>query len=264
MTMERRAISADGIPLAFDIRGSGAPTLVFVHGWSCDRSYWRGQVDDLAREFQVVTVDLAGHGASGAGRQGWTMAAFGGDVVAIADELGLTEMVLVGHSMGGDVIVEAAGGLGDRIVGLVWVDVYRALGGEPDTDEELDAFTAPFVSDFAPATRAFTREMFRPETDADLVDWVVADMSSAPPELALEALRNAMSAEPATVAGLAAIDAPKVTINPDYRSTDVESLRRHGVETIVMPGSGHFLMLEHPATFNGILRQVVARFTAPG
>ena len=68
--------SGDGIPLAFEVHGAGAPALVFVHGWSCDRSYWRGQLRPLAARYQTVAVDLAGHGGSGMGRRAWTMAAF--------------------------------------------------------------------------------------------------------------------------------------------------------------------------------------------
>ena len=43
--MKGEARSGDGIPLRFEARGSGAPALVFVHGWSCDRSYWDVQLD---------------------------------------------------------------------------------------------------------------------------------------------------------------------------------------------------------------------------
>jgi pimeloyl-ACP methyl ester carboxylesterase len=155
------ATSPDGIPLAFEAHGAGTPTLMFVHGWSCDRSYWRGQVRPLGARYQVVTVDLAGHGGSGVGRRVWTMAAFGEDVVAVVEQLGLGEVVLIGHSMGGDVIVEAALRLGDRVVGLVWVDTYSTLG-EPDTDDEVEAFVAPFREDFGTATRALVRRLFTP------------------------------------------------------------------------------------------------------
>jgi pimeloyl-ACP methyl ester carboxylesterase len=80
------------------------------------------------------------------------MAAFGEDVVAVVEQLGLSDLALIGHSMGGDVIVEAALRLGERVAGLVWVDTYSSLG-EPPTDDELEAFLAPFREDFAGATR---------------------------------------------------------------------------------------------------------------
>ena len=51
--------------------GQGTPALVFVHGWSCDRSYWAGQLEAFSRDFTVVAPDLGGHGESDStGRHG--------------------------------------------------------------------------------------------------------------------------------------------------------------------------------------------------
>ena len=66
--MKDVARSADGIPVHFEVEAGGAPPLVFVHGWSCDRTYWRHQIDDFAGRHEVVAIDLAGHGESGSGR----------------------------------------------------------------------------------------------------------------------------------------------------------------------------------------------------
>ena len=90
--------------------------------------------------------------------------------MAVAEQLDLGELVLIGHSMGGDVIVEAAVRLGDRVAGLVWVDTYTTLG-EPQTDDEVEAFAAPFREDFATATRAMVRRLFTPDANAKLVEW---------------------------------------------------------------------------------------------
>jgi pimeloyl-ACP methyl ester carboxylesterase len=253
------ATSPDGIPLAFEAHGAGTPTLMFVHGWSCDRSYWRGQLRPLAVRYQTVAVDLAGHGESGVGRRSWTMAAFGEDVVAVVEQLGLGEVVLIGHSMGGDVIVEAALRLGDRVMGLIWVDTYSTLGA-PDTDGEIEAFTAAFREDFGSATRALVRRLFTPDADAELVEWVAADMSAAPPEIAIDALRHAVGNEPGILAGLRELTTPVVAINPDARPTDTEALQRHGVTTVLVSGVGHFLMLEDPDRFNRLLGEVIEEF----
>jgi pimeloyl-ACP methyl ester carboxylesterase len=255
------ALSADGIPLSYEVMGAGAPALVFVHGWSCDRSYWRHQLGHFSRRHEVVALDLAGHGASGAGRATYTMAGFGGDVVAVVEQLGLRQVVLVGHSMGGDVIAEAAPLLGGRVLGLVWADVYNTLD-EPLADEEIEQFAAPFRQDFIATTREFVRGMFTPGSDPDLVAWVVADMSSAPPEVAVDALEHKVSNDRAIGAALRKVSAPVVAINAGSQPTDIESLRRHGVETVLMPGVGHFEMLEDPDTFNQVLSRTIEQFVA--
>lgn len=258
--MKDVAYSADGVPVRYEVTGTGTPTLVFVHGWSCDRSYWRAQTDGFAPHNQVVAIDLAGHGESGADRRAWTMPAFGADVAAVVEQLGLQSAVLIGHSMGGDVIVEAALQLSNRVAGLVWVDVYTTLDAPPDA-EQLQEFIAPFRDDFAAATRDFVRRHFAPESDPVLVEWVAADMSAAPPEIALDAMEHALSNMTAAAAGLSRIDAPKVAINADHRPTDTESLQRHGMETALVSGVRHFLMMEDAATFNRVLRETIERFT---
>jgi len=250
------AVSADGISLAFDVRGAGTPTLLFVHGWSCDRGYWKNQLDAFAERHQVVAVDLAGHGQSGAGRVAWTMPSFADDVVAVADELHLDRMILIGHSMGGDVIVEAARRLPGRVAGLVWVDVYRTFR-EPRSRQDLERFVAPFRADFGPTTRDFVRGMFVPGSDPDLVEWVAADMAAAPPDIALGSMEHARTFLPEVVQGLREIGLPIVAINPDNEPTDVEALQRHGIRTVVMPGIGHFPFLEDPPAFNRLLRETI-------
>ena len=260
--MPDTAVSADGVPVCFEVRGTetGGPTVVFVHGWSCDRRYWADQLSHFAERYQVVAVDLAGHGESGMGREAWTMPAFGADVVAVAESLGLGQLALVGHSMGGEAIVEAALRLGERVVGLVWVDSYRTLGGTQSATK-LQRFLAPFRVDFAAATRSWAQSMFLPSSDPDLVDWVVSDMASAPPEVAVGALQHALSFEPAIVTALRDMTTPVVAINPDYRPNDIDALRRHGVKAVLMPGVGHFAMMEDPDTFNRLLAEAVEGFT---
>lgn len=254
------AVSRDGISIRYEVHGSGAPALVFVHGWSCDRTYWSGQLDHFARSYRVVAIDLAGHGKSGTGREDWTMPAFGDDVVAVVEQLALGPIVLIGHSMGGDVIVDAANRLPGQAVGIVWVDVYTSLG-KPRSPEEIEAFIVPFREDFAGTARGFFRQMFGPDAPARLVDRVVDDVAAAPPEVALGAMAHAIGNGKRIVACVKDLTAPVVAINPDRRPTDVKGLARHGIATVVMPGVGHFLMMEDPETFNRLLGEVVEGFT---
>jgi pimeloyl-ACP methyl ester carboxylesterase len=255
-------LSADGVPIRFDVDGAGEPPLVFVHGWSCDRTYWRHQAHYFAARHCVVAVDLAGHGDSGTDRRSWTMPAFGGDVAAVVERLDLTGAVLVGHSMGGDVIVEAAMRVRDRVRGLVWVDVYRSLAARRSA-EEVERTIAPFRNDFARTTEAFVRRMFPADADPAIVAWVAADMAAAPPAIALDAMLHSVTNAGPVAAGLLALGLPAVAINPDDRPTDVKGLAAHGLRHVAMPGVGHFPMLEAPDAFNAVLADAVAALGSP-
>ena len=109
--------SADGTSISYEVYGAGEPTLVFVHGWSCDARYWRAQVPHFSRKHRVVVLDLAGHGHSGSSRTRYTMGSFGEDVRAVTQASGGSRVILIGHSMGGTVIVEAARLMPDRVIG---------------------------------------------------------------------------------------------------------------------------------------------------
>ncbi|HPB56158.1 MAG TPA: alpha/beta hydrolase, partial [Candidatus Aminicenantes bacterium] len=58
----RIAQSKDGTPISYEVYGSGEPTLVFIHGWSCDSRYWRAQIPFFSKGHRIVLLDLAGHG----------------------------------------------------------------------------------------------------------------------------------------------------------------------------------------------------------
>ena len=254
----------DGVDLAYEVHGSergAALTVVLVHGWAGNRSYWEHQVSFLSDSYQVVALDLAGHGESGLGRTRWDLAAFGDDVVAVVDAVGAQRVALVGQSMGGDAVVFAARQLGDRVAGIVWVDVLRSLGDEPMSPPDVvDAFVAPFRADFAAATEGFARSLFPTGADPALVERVVRDMGSARREGTLGSLGHALNRHPPMIAALSEITSPVVAVNPDLGPTDVDSLRRHGVEPIVLEGVGHFVMLEDPERFNAVLASTLDRF----
>ena len=76
----------------------------------------------------------------------------------------------------------------------------------------------------------------------------------------MDAMVHSIANASVVVNHLREMSAPVVAINPDHRPTDVDGLRRHGVETVLMERSAHFLMLEDPVTFNRLLDETVERF----
>ena len=252
--------SPDGIKIVYDVKGEGTTALVFVHGWSCDRTYWKGQVESFSGKYKVVAVDLAGHGESGLGRSHWTMEAFGEDVAAVVKALDLKNVIMIGHSMGSVVIAEAARHLPGRVAGLVMVDQFKNLG-VGFTAAEVEAFAAGFRANFKDSTKAFVRRMFVPASDKSLVEWVANDMSSAPTTVALEALETTLNYSRRMPQTLTELKLPVVAINDARRPTDIASMQRYGVDVLIMEGVGHFLMMEDPKKFNELLETAIKKIT---
>ena len=246
----------DGVSIAYETYGKSATAIVFVHGWSCDRSYWKGQMEYFSKDYKVVAIDLGGHGESGLGRKDWTIYSFGNDVAEVIKELKLERIVLVGHSMGGDVIADAAMLLPGRVAGLIMVDVYKKLGAGRPT-EQIEEFVNGLSTDFPVKVESLVRSMFRPDADPSLVQYVAKDMSSAPPAVALSAAKSSFTHSRQITHDFEHLKLPVIAINPDNEPTDVESMRSHGVDVIIMPRSGHFLMMEDPKRFNEILDTAV-------
>jgi pimeloyl-ACP methyl ester carboxylesterase len=252
--------SKDGTPISYEVHGTGEPTLVFVHGWSCDARYWRSQLPYFSKKHRVIMIDLAGHGHSGLTRSEYTMKGFGEDVQAVIEKTGSDHVILIGHSMGGLVIAETARLMPDQVIGLIGIDTLENIE-YPMTREELNQITAPFEKDFVSGSRQFVGKMISPQTDPQLREWILSDMSSAPPAVALSAMNEMMSQ---FITGEFAklfdeIRLPVVTVNGDLWPINYEANRRHmlSFEAIVLKGADHFLMMDRTEDFNPALENAI-------
>ena len=99
--------------------------IVFAHGFGCDQTMWRYVWPAFADEHRIVLFDHLGYGGSNAAafdrRRYSTLGGYAGDVVAIVDELELTDVVFVGHSVSAMIGVLAAAARPDRFAKLVLV-----------------------------------------------------------------------------------------------------------------------------------------------
>lgn len=251
------AMSADGVPIRYVSTGSGDLALVFVHCWTCNSAFWNAQIGHFAGRYQVVTLDLAGHGESGKGRKDYTIDAFGADVVAVADKLNLKRIVLVGHSMGGPVAVQAQKYLGGRVVGIVGVDTFHTSfqipKGEQGKQLLLD-FIKPLDDNFTEYRGKFMASLFAPGADPALVERVEKSAASSDKELAISAMKGifAWYATEAD-AGLERVGDRLRNINGDPKG---ENKSLHD-SVVLMAGAGHFPAQEKPAEFNQALDRIL-------
>ena len=256
--------SADGVPIAFDVRGGGsdAAAVVFVHGWAGRREHWDEQFEAFAHDRMVVRLDLAGHGASGRARDRWSVGAFANDVVGVVETLGLDRVVLIGHSLGGSVIVDAARRLAGRVVQLVGVDTWSAIGVRASAEElEVSVLLPLMREDFDAGARAFAAIMCGPSTPADLAARVANDAASMTPRIAISILEDAIAAGPEDFERtLRDLDVPRSCISSEsFRPKDPVVLAAFGIDNVVLPGTGHYLMLERPHAFNELLVGLLTR-----
>lgn len=257
------ASTPQGDSIRYEVTGDGDMALVFVHCWMCDRTYWRYQRSHFANTYQVVTLDLGGHGESKAQREVWDPETYADDVVAVANALKLQQMVLVGHSMGGPVAVAAARKLGNRVRGLVAVDTLINVEDRASI-EAIESYLAPFQQDFPAHARKFvSQQLFPPEANAELVKSIADDIAGAPAAIALDSLRGLFAYD--LVHTLSETKIPIRSINSDLFPTQIDINRRHiaDYDVHVLEGLGHFPHLEQPALFNQTLERVLTTLPGP-
>ncbi len=102
------AISNNGVNIAYTDTGRSDTTILFIHGWAINKGYWADQVSYFGKKYRVVTMDLPGFGQSGKNRDKWDTKTYGSDVNAVISTLGLNNVILIGHSMSGDIALQAA------------------------------------------------------------------------------------------------------------------------------------------------------------
>jgi pimeloyl-ACP methyl ester carboxylesterase len=260
------ARAPDGVDIRYDVRGRGDPALVFVHCWACDRSFWREQLDVFAADYRVVALDLGGHGASGTDRDHWTIAGLAGDVQAVVEQLGLDRIILVGHSMGGPVSLEAASRMADRVRAVVSVDTLH--DAELVVPEEvMNEMATRFETDFEATMTGAIRSMTEGAAPA-LVEWILSKGVSVHRAPVVALLRDFRNVDLKRMLSLVKVPVRSINAAPGRANappTAIETNRKYAdFDAILMEGVGHFLMLERPGEFNARLREVLDELSRRG
>jgi pimeloyl-ACP methyl ester carboxylesterase len=252
----KTVLSKDGTAISYSVQGEGEPALVFVHGWSCNRTFWRLQVPYFEKKYRVVTLDLAGHGESGKERTVYSMRSFGEDVAAVVQAVNAPKVILIGHSMGGPVIIAAGEIIPDKVIALVGIDTMQDFE-EAYTPEQVEEIVKPFKEDFKKTTVSFVQSMFVKGTDPKFIGEITGMMSNATPRVGISAMEEMFRMS--YVADPPKIKAPVWCLNSDLWPTKPEVNRKYVPEfnLRIMPGVGHFLMLESPDEFNRQLDDII-------
>jgi pimeloyl-ACP methyl ester carboxylesterase len=250
----------DGIRLAFEEAGSGEPPLLLVHGWACDHTCLAPQFEHFARRHRVLTVDLRGHGASGAPLQDYTMAGFAEDLVWLCCRLDLRRPVVIGHSMGGVIALEILRPRPRLIAAIVALDSPMIM--PPRTIDRLRTATAPLAgADFQAAARGFMNGMFLPTDDAARKARIVKAMSARPRHVLASAFQELLACPSAAAATASPVPIPLLAIaSAGGHMADLHRLRELCPRLFLAQTAcaGHFHQLEVPDQVNAMVERFIA------
>lgn len=237
-------------------KGQGAP-LVLVHGYLGGSAQWQAEIARFSERFDVIAPDLPGYAGSAALPPADRIASFGAAVVDLLDELGLGQIILLGHSMGGMIVQDLAAAHPQRIMRLILYGT-GPLGAMPDRFELLETSRARIRSEGVACTiQRIGATWFRAGAAAKGFD-IVAELGAQASERAALAGLDAMSHWDGRDA-LLRLSMPTLVLWGDgdrsYRWPQIEMLwqRLPDAELAVIPGTAHAVHLEKPALFHAVL-----------
>ncbi len=257
-------LSLPGVDLYYEVAGQGLP-VVLVHGLALDTRMWDDQVGPLASVATVIRYDVRGFGRS-TPRDGDLPYTHTADLFALLDHLNVDAAVLVGLSMGGRIVTEAALQSPERIKALVLLDSVldgvswddRSAQGMRSIADGLrvhglrGAKSAWLAHDFfVPAGRRPTvaDRLARMVDDYSGVHWTEPDPHS--PHPGCRPLLERIVAPTTVVVG--ALDVPCFHEMANALAAEIPHARK-----IVVPDAGHMVNMEAPDVVTDILREVVA------
>jgi pimeloyl-ACP methyl ester carboxylesterase len=273
--MQTQSIDTTAGRIAYRQSGGSGPTIVIVHGNSASSRAFARQVDgSLGSKYRILVPDLPGHGGSADAvdpAATYTMPGYAGMLREFAAQLGATDAVFVGWSLGGHIVLEAAPDLpqakGFAIFGTPPI-------GFPPAMEQAFLATPAMAYTFQPElneeqARAYVAAAFRPcvsELPAEMVADVLRTDGRARGQLAASIAPGGYRDEIDVVANLrqplaVLHGAEEQLINGDYFKTlTMPTLWRGAVQ--VIEGAGHLPQWEQAERFDALIDAFVAEANA--
>jgi len=263
MTAKQIEIRDNKVEINYFQQGDGNTTLLFLHGWCIDATYWKNQLQYFSQKYSVYAIDLPGFGKSKAQRTNWTIEEYANDVTAFIDTMNLTNVVIIGHSMAGEIMLQSALANNPKIVGIVGIDNFKVIDVvfTPEQMKQMTDFLPLLQNDFKNSAPAYADMMlFHPSTSNEVKNRVKTDFANSNSVIAYETLMTQMQYSYADAQRLEQLNNKLYLINSDYFPTNNDGLKNHcksGFQVETISATGHYPMIEKPTEFNLILDKVL-------
>lgn len=235
------------IKVHYQDQGKGKTALIYVHGWACNLNFWKGQFAALPGK-RMIFIDLPGHGKSDKPQAAYTMEYFARSVEAVMRDSGVKKAVLIGHSMGTQVIRNFYKLYPDKTSALILVDgSLRPYGSK----EEGDKFLAQMKSGYQTVVPGFI-DMMTVTAQKETRDEIRNSMMATPQYVSLSAMESLID-EKSYPQEKIAVPVMAILADSGQWPGDTEEYLRSVTTTLKFhkwQGVSHFLMMEKPQVFN--------------
>jgi pimeloyl-ACP methyl ester carboxylesterase len=263
--------TGNNISVSYTDEGAGSFTIVFIHGLASYSSAWKNNVEELKKRYRCITLDLPGYGKSSKDYYSVSLNWYAEVIYTFCRKMQLKNIVLAGHSMGGQISIMLAYLHPELIEKLILVApagfekfsflqkkmitaTATAHAVKNITDEQakqnirLNFFKMPADAEFMIAERLKLRQSYEFEYYCHIVPQCIKAMLNEPvweilPEIKQETL---------IVFG----EKDNLIPNPVFSRQKTESIAKAGAarmpfsELLIIPEAGHFVMFEKPKEFN--------------
>lgn len=247
--MKKTVLSSDKTQISYEVSGKGETALLFVHGWLGNKRWWDSQRDFFSDKYLIAQMDLAGHGDSGRMRTKWTSENYAKDIIAVADDLSVKNIILVGHSMSGAYGTEAAVKI-PNVKALILVDTLKDLDQLITLEQAAPLFDL-YRKDFkATVENVLPQYLFAAGTPPDIKSQLQKEFLTNSPEFAITCIEPLYKTDVREFAKKLKI--PVRAINSDVGVTNKTTNRKYFADYnySLIEGVGHYPMLENPEKFN--------------
>ena len=180
------------------------------------------------------------------------------------DALKLDKVILVGHSMSGDVVTAVTNSIPARIIGLIGIDNFKGIITSYSKEEQqgIAAFLNTVHTNYDSAITAFSyASLFPPKyPDSALMKRVVKDILKTDTTVSINTLNAIIQNELTAVERLTKVKIPVHVITSDYAPVNRSVMEKYctaGFKEKIIRGTGHYPMIEQPAEFNRLLLETI-------
>ena len=258
-----KVIKRDNAVINYQIVGNGNTTLVFVHGSYITQEYWKDQIAYFNPSYTVVTLDLPGQGKSGTERQEWSVKGYAEDIVTLVKELDLKNVILIGHSLAGDINLVAATSHPNLFLGFIGIENFKnaATPLSEEAQKQTDKIQENLKSNFADTNEQYARmALLTKETPPEISDKIVEAYRNAYQPMGIPITTEIFKMYQTEEKLLPQLKCKLHLINVDYMPTNEVALKKYAgcdYDLQHMVGTCHYPMLENPDELNKLLQQAI-------